>query len=62
MSSYYAAVSTLIFGVMAVVHLIRLSKAWSVQIGTFSVPMSASWIGLIVSILMAVWGIRQIGY
>ena len=62
MSSYYAAVSALIFSVVAVVHLVRLSKGWSVQIGTLSVPMSASWFGLVVSGLLAIWGFLQVGH
>jgi hypothetical protein len=58
----YAAVSALIFAVVAIVHLIRLLKGWSVQIGTASVPMSASWAGLFVAALLAIWGFMQMGY
>jgi hypothetical protein len=49
MSNYYAAISALIFAVVAIGHLIRLLKRWTVQIGPFSVPMSVSWVGLIVT-------------
>ncbi len=60
MASAYAMVSALIFAVVAVVHLFRLLKRWPVQIGSYLVPMSASWLGLAVSALLAVWGAAQI--
>jgi hypothetical protein len=46
MSGYYAAVSALIFAVVALGHLLRILKQWTVQIGALAVPMSVSWIGL----------------
>lgn len=62
MSSSYAAISALIFAVVACVHLARLVKAWPVQVGSFAAPMSVSWIGLPVSALMAIWGFMQLGH
>ena len=61
MSSYYAAVSALIFVVVAIAHLIRIWRGWGVQIGPHSVPMSLSWIGLAVAALLAIWGFMQLG-
>jgi hypothetical protein len=61
MSNSYVATSALIFATVAVVHLVRLMKSWQVQVGTFSVPMSASWMGLLVSALLAIWGVMQLG-
>jgi hypothetical protein len=62
MSSAYAVISTLIFAVVAFVHLARLLKRWSVQIGPYSVPLSVSWFGLPISALLAIWGCTQIWY
>ena len=62
MSISYAAVSALIFVIVAVVHLARLVKSWPVQVGSFAVPMSLSWIGLQVSALLAIWGFMQLGH
>ena len=59
MSHYYAAVSAIIFAIVAVAHLARLIKRWTVQIGTLSVHMSVSWIGLVVAALLAFWGLMQ---
>jgi hypothetical protein len=58
--NYYAAVSALIFAVVAIGHLVRISKQWTVQIGPFSVPMSVSWIGLVVAALLSIWGFMQL--
>jgi hypothetical protein len=61
MSHYYATVSALIFTIAALAHLTRLLKKWMVQVGSFSVPMSVSWIGLVISALLAIWGFNQLG-
>jgi hypothetical protein len=62
MSTYYALVSSLIFAVLAAAHLIRLLNRWTVQIGPYSVPMSVSWIGLVIAALIAAWGFAQLGH
>ena len=61
MSNYYAAVSALIFSVVAIAHLIRILKGWATRIGSYSVPMSLSWIGLLIAGLLAIWGFMQLG-
>ena len=62
MSTYYAVVSALIFAVVAVAHAIRLVNRWAIQVGPFSVPMSVSWIGLVIAALIAAWGFAQLGH
>ena len=57
--TYYAAVSALIFAVVAVGHVIRILNRWAVHVGPFSVPMSASWIGLA---LISVWGFAELAH
>jgi hypothetical protein len=61
MSSYYAAVSALIFAIVALAHVVRIVKRWAVQIGPVSVSMSVSWVGIIVATLIAIWGFMQLG-
>jgi hypothetical protein len=58
--SAYAVISALIFAVVAAVHLIRLLNRWDVQIGPYSVPMSVSWIGLVIAALISIWGFAQL--
>ena len=60
--TYYAVVSALIFAVVAVAHAIRLVNRWPVEVGPFSVPMSVSWIGLVIAALISAWGFAQLGH
>ena len=59
MSNHYAAVSALVFAVVAIAHLIRILRGWTVHIGPYSVPMSVSWIGLAIAAVLAIWGFMQ---
>ena len=61
MSNYYAAVSALIFSLVALAHVVRIIKRWKVQIGPLSVSMAVSWVGLVVATLIAIWGFMQLG-
>jgi membrane protein YdbS with pleckstrin-like domain len=61
MSDSYAAVSVLIFAIVAIMHLVRIINGWSVAIGPHNIPRSVSWAGLVVAALLAVWGVVQIG-
>jgi hypothetical protein len=54
---YYTAVSVLIFVLVAVGHLVRIFKQWAVQIGPFLLSMSLSWLGFVVAVLIAMWGL-----
>jgi len=62
MSTYYAPVLALIFAVVAAAHLLRLVNRWAVQVGPYSVPMSVSWIGLVIAALISVWGFSQFAH
>jgi uncharacterized membrane protein YecN with MAPEG domain len=61
MSNYYATVSAFIFAAVALAHVARLVKRWAVTVGTHAVPMSLSWVGLILAALLAIWGFMQLG-
>jgi hypothetical protein len=61
MSNSYAAVSALIFLLVAVGHVLRLINRWTVQIGPYNVSMNVSWAALVVSALLAIWGFMQLG-
>ena len=60
MSNSYAAVSALIFAVVAIMHVVRLVNRRSVAIGPYSVSMNVSWAGLVVAALLAIWGFMQL--
>jgi hypothetical protein len=60
MSNSYALVSVLIFAVVAIAHVVRLVKGWSVAIGPYNVSMNVSWVALVVATLIAIWGFMQL--
>ena len=52
----YVTVSALIFMLMAVVHLLRLAEGWPVLVGSFSLPIWASILAILVIGGLAAWG------
>jgi len=60
MSNAYAAVSALIFTIVAVLHLVRIINRWSVVIGPNNISMNVSWVALVVSALLSIWGFAQL--
>jgi hypothetical protein len=61
MSESYAALSALIFALVAIMHVVRLIQGWSVAVGPYNVSMNVSWAALVVSALLAIWGFMQLG-
>jgi hypothetical protein len=60
MSNAYAAVSALLYAILAVMHLVRIINQWSVVIGPNNVSMNVSWLALVVSALISIWGFMQL--
>ena len=56
----YLIVSTLIFTVVAVMHLLRLVLGWSVMLGMTSIPLWASVLALLISASIALWGLSLV--
>jgi hypothetical protein len=52
----YLLVSTIIFAVVAVAHLLRLTMGWSVMLGMTAVPFWVSVLALLISASVALWG------
>jgi hypothetical protein len=52
----YIAISAIIFVLVAVGHIARLVQGWDVRIGGMGVAMSVSWLALVVSAALAIWG------
>jgi hypothetical protein len=53
----YVIVSTFIFALVAVMHLLRLTLGWSVVLGMTSVPLWVSLLAVLVSASVAIWGL-----
>src|SRR5262249_9341557 len=56
----YVAASALLYAILAVMHLVRIINRWSVVIGPNNVAMSVSWVALVVSGLLSIWGFAQL--
>ena len=54
----FSLVAGIIFGVVALFHLVRIFAEWTVVIGDWSVPKSVSWIALVVAGGLALLGLR----
>ncbi len=57
----FGRVAGAFFILVAVAHIYRLFVDFPIQIGTFSVPHEASWIGVLVAGAMGFWGLRSRG-
>ena len=54
----FAAIAAAIFGLVALLHLLRLLMGWSIVIEAWTVPMWLSWIGLVVAGALSYFGAR----
>jgi len=57
----YTIVTAIIFALVAIVHGYRIFEEWPVQIGPHSISVTVSWIALVVSALLAIWGFSDLG-
>ena len=54
----YLLTSGIIFGLVAVLHLLRVVNGWPFQVGPWSVPMWSSWLGVLVPAVLCGWAFR----
>ena len=57
----FAAIAATIFGLVALLHLLRVVMGWSIVIDAWTVPMWLSWIGLVVAGALSYYGMRLAG-
>jgi len=48
-------VASVIFGIFAIGHLLRLINHAQVTVASYSIPMGLSWIALIVATILCIW-------
>ena len=54
----YLYVSAALFGVVALIHVVRAIAGWPFLVGPMEVPLSASWVGFVITGALAIWAIR----
>lgn len=60
MFSKYVLVSGVIFGLIAVGQVIRAFNQLPVHVGSFEVPVAASWVAAVVMGGLCVWAFRSL--
>lgn len=53
----YCVVSGVLLVLVALVHLLRIVYGLSVQVDNFAVPMTASWVALLVAGALGIWAL-----
>jgi uncharacterized membrane protein YecN with MAPEG domain len=48
-------VASVIFGLFAIGHLVRLINQIPVQVGSRQIPMGVSWVALIIAAILCIW-------
>jgi hypothetical protein len=59
MRDTYRLVSGIVFGLVAILQAVRAFSEWPVQIGSFAVPVSFSWVAFVVAGALSVWAFRS---
>ena len=54
----YCTLSAALFGLVAVLHLVRAVEQWTFQLGPYSLPIWLSVVGGVVAASLCVWGFR----
>lgn len=59
MSSKYAVVSGVVFGMVAVLQAVRALYQWPVKVGSVDLPVWGSWVAVVVAGGLCVWAFRS---
>lgn len=54
----YNVITSIIFIIVGVMHLLRIVYGWSMVIGTWTAPLWVSWIGVIVALALVIYGLK----
>ena len=57
----YIQITGAVFGVIALVHVVRLILNWPAQIADWVVPIWLSWVAILVAGALCVWAFRLVG-
>ena len=48
-------VASVVFGIFAIGHIVRLLKHAQVTVGSIEIPMGLSWVALLVAAVLSIW-------
>jgi len=52
----YLVLTTVLFSIVGIIHLMRFVLAWPAEVGTWTVPLSVSLVAVLICGLLAFWG------
>jgi hypothetical protein len=55
----FVTTAAVIFGLVALLHLLRIVMGWSIVIDAWTVPMWLSWIAFVVAGVLSYFGMRS---
>ena len=56
----YVRISGVVFGVITLLHILRLLLHWSAQIADWAVPTWVSWIAILGAAALCTWAFRLV--
>lgn len=59
MRDTYRLVSGIVFGIVAILQIVRAVNDWPVQVGPIAVPVWFSWVAVVVAGTLSVWAFRS---
>jgi len=57
-SKTFSLAAGIIFGLVALMHILRIAMGWEVTIGGWMAPMWISWLGVVVAGVLSFSGLR----
>ncbi len=54
----YLRITGALFGLIVALHVMRLVQGSPAQVGSWSVPMWVSWVGIVVAGALCIWAVR----
>ena len=57
----YLQISGVIFGVIALLHVLRLLLEWQAQVAGWAVPLWISWVAIFAAGTLSFWAFRLLG-
>jgi len=59
MSNRYVVISGAVFALVAILQAVRAAEQIPVTLGSFSVPVAASWVAALVAGCLSLWAFRS---
>ena len=59
-SRSYLVISGTIFGIVSILHWLRVLNGWAFVVGPWSAPIWVSWLGALIPAVLCLWAFRLV--